>query len=137
MKTGRPGRAHGHLRLVFKHNETYWVPLRHLNTSRRYAASLDDVCKLLGYSRNEILNKTVVPTPEKRDDRNVALRSHCWSAVRRALTDGENTALSEAQASTSAAGPRIRQNSRPKHSRLARFSAMVPTRCFKRAGQLW
>jgi hypothetical protein len=44
----------------------------------------------------------------ERRYRKVALRSHCRSAVRRPLTDEEKTVLPEAQANTSAGGPRSR-----------------------------
>src|ERR1700722_11457014 len=37
----------------------------------------------------------------ERDYRNVALRSHCWSAVGRPLTNEEKTCALEAQAGTS------------------------------------
>jgi len=44
------------------------------------------------------------PMPIKRDYRNVALRSHCRSAVWRPLTDEEKPNSLEAQTSTSAPG---------------------------------
>src|SRR5258708_2311861 len=60
-----------------------------------------------------------------RPSRNVALRSHCRSAVGRPLTDEEKTISLEAQAGTSASGSRSRQNCCLKYSGFARFPTFI------------
>src|ERR1035437_7899897 len=63
--------------------------------------------------------------PEKRAYREMALRLHCRSAVRRPLTDEKEIALPEAQANPAAAGPGSCQNRCPEYFGFARIPASI------------